>query len=171
MASLGLSEREQAGCRQLLELLETEELLALTDTVTNRLVHPENRQGSRGPRRSTVPPAAAFPAQPPQRLCLARGRCVAAAGGVLTALGSCGEARTCVWLGCRCGEPLPAAAGARSAAGRWLWPRNWRLLVFVAGFQISSTCFCLLGILSPAPWVGFERCCGPAVPCWCSKTC
>ncbi|KAM9300179.1 uncharacterized protein C3orf38 homolog [Morus bassanus] len=43
-ASLGLSEWEQAGCRQLLELLETEELMALTDTVTNRLVHPENRQ-------------------------------------------------------------------------------------------------------------------------------
>ncbi|POI29875.1 hypothetical protein CIB84_006375 [Bambusicola thoracicus] len=44
MASLGLSEREQAGCRQILELLETEELMTLTDTVTNRLVHPENRQ-------------------------------------------------------------------------------------------------------------------------------
>ncbi|XP_021257031.1 uncharacterized protein C3orf38 homolog [Numida meleagris] len=44
MASLGLSEREQAGCREMLELLETEELMALTDTVTNRLVHPENRQ-------------------------------------------------------------------------------------------------------------------------------
>ncbi|XP_042665879.1 uncharacterized protein C3orf38 homolog [Centrocercus urophasianus] len=44
MASLGLSEREQAGCRDILELLETEELMALTDTVTNRLIHPENRQ-------------------------------------------------------------------------------------------------------------------------------
>ncbi|KAM6319675.1 uncharacterized protein C3orf38 homolog [Podargus strigoides] len=44
MASLGLSEREQAACRELLELLETEELMALTDTVTNRLVHPESRQ-------------------------------------------------------------------------------------------------------------------------------
>ncbi|KAF1491278.1 hypothetical protein FQV08_0014406, partial [Pygoscelis antarcticus] len=44
MASLGLSEREQAGCRELLEFLETEELMALTDTVTNRLVHPESRQ-------------------------------------------------------------------------------------------------------------------------------
>ncbi|XP_074013398.1 uncharacterized protein C3orf38 homolog [Numenius arquata] len=44
MASLGLNEREQAGCRQLLEFLETQELMALTDTVTNRLVHPENRQ-------------------------------------------------------------------------------------------------------------------------------
>ncbi|XP_025914120.1 uncharacterized protein C3orf38 homolog [Apteryx rowi] len=44
MASLGLSEREQAGCRELLEFLETEELLALTDTITNRLVHPESRQ-------------------------------------------------------------------------------------------------------------------------------
>ncbi|KAI6079564.1 hypothetical protein LUU34_00926900 [Aix galericulata] len=44
MAAAGLSEREQAGCRQLLELLGTEELLALTDTITNRLVHPESRQ-------------------------------------------------------------------------------------------------------------------------------
>ncbi|KAM6438847.1 uncharacterized protein C3orf38 homolog [Rhynochetos jubatus] len=44
MASLGLSQREQAACRDLLELLETEELMALTDTVTNRLVHPESRQ-------------------------------------------------------------------------------------------------------------------------------
>uniref|UniRef100_A0A8C3KFI4 Uncharacterized protein n=1 Tax=Calidris pygmaea TaxID=425635 RepID=A0A8C3KFI4_9CHAR len=44
MASVGLNEREQAGCRQLLEFLETQELMALTDTVTNRLVHPENRQ-------------------------------------------------------------------------------------------------------------------------------
>ncbi|XP_074890173.1 uncharacterized protein C3orf38 homolog [Buteo buteo] len=44
MASLGLSERERAGCRDLLEFLETEELMALTDTITNRLVHPESRQ-------------------------------------------------------------------------------------------------------------------------------
>ncbi|XP_041336236.1 uncharacterized protein C3orf38 homolog [Pyrgilauda ruficollis] len=44
MAGPGLSERERAGCRDLLELLHTEELLALTDTVTNRLVHPESRQ-------------------------------------------------------------------------------------------------------------------------------
>ncbi|RMC01723.1 hypothetical protein DUI87_21739 [Hirundo rustica rustica] len=44
MAGSGLSERERAGCRDLLELLHTEELLALTDTVTNRLVHPESRQ-------------------------------------------------------------------------------------------------------------------------------
>lgn len=47
MAASGLSERERAGCRDLLELLQTEELLALTDTVTNRLVHPESRQGAR----------------------------------------------------------------------------------------------------------------------------
>ncbi|XP_051483494.1 uncharacterized protein C3orf38 homolog [Apus apus] len=40
----GLSPREQAGCRELLEFLETAELAALTDTVTNRLVHPESRQ-------------------------------------------------------------------------------------------------------------------------------
>ncbi|XP_051636213.1 uncharacterized protein C3orf38 homolog [Manacus candei] len=40
----GLSERERAGCRALLELLSTEELMALTDTVTSRMVHPESRQ-------------------------------------------------------------------------------------------------------------------------------
>lgn len=51
MASLGLSERERAGCRDLLEFLETEELMALTDTITNRLVHPESRQGARRPGR------------------------------------------------------------------------------------------------------------------------
>ncbi|KAM6309979.1 uncharacterized protein C3orf38 homolog [Aegotheles albertisi] len=44
MAAPGLSEQEQAACRGLLELLGTEELMALTDTVTNRLVHPESRQ-------------------------------------------------------------------------------------------------------------------------------
>uniref|UniRef100_A0A8C7EDB1 Uncharacterized protein n=1 Tax=Nothoprocta perdicaria TaxID=30464 RepID=A0A8C7EDB1_NOTPE len=44
MAALGLSERERAGCRDLLEFLDTEELVALTDTITNRLVHPESRQ-------------------------------------------------------------------------------------------------------------------------------
>ncbi|XP_071613175.1 uncharacterized protein C3orf38 homolog [Heliangelus exortis] len=44
MTSLGLSEREQAACRELLEFLGTNDLMALTDTVTNRLVHPENRQ-------------------------------------------------------------------------------------------------------------------------------
>lgn len=52
MAAAGLSEREQAGCRQLLELLGTEELLALTDTITNRLVHPESRQGAAAPPRA-----------------------------------------------------------------------------------------------------------------------
>uniref|UniRef100_A0A8C8R805 Chromosome 3 open reading frame 38 n=1 Tax=Pelusios castaneus TaxID=367368 RepID=A0A8C8R805_9SAUR len=41
---MGLSERERAECRKLLELLETDELMALADTVTNRLVLPEGRQ-------------------------------------------------------------------------------------------------------------------------------
>lgn len=63
MAALGLSERERAGCRDLLELLETEELIALTDTVTSRLVHPESRQGARSPGRER--PAAALPAPGP----------------------------------------------------------------------------------------------------------
>lgn len=41
---MGLSERERAGCRALLEQMATDELMALTDTVTNRLVLPQSRQ-------------------------------------------------------------------------------------------------------------------------------
>lgn len=79
MASLGLSEREQAGCRQILELLETEELLALTDTVTNRLVHPENRQGVRIPlRRAAFRPVAPISERGSGRL----PSCLSAAEGV-----------------------------------------------------------------------------------------
>ncbi|XP_048351515.1 uncharacterized protein C3orf38 homolog [Sphaerodactylus townsendi] len=40
----GMSEREQSGCQELLELLDNDDLMALTDTVTNRLVQPESRQ-------------------------------------------------------------------------------------------------------------------------------
>lgn len=40
----GLSCEEMEGCRNLLDLLDNDEILALCDTVTNRLVHPEDRQ-------------------------------------------------------------------------------------------------------------------------------
>ncbi|KAJ7320388.1 hypothetical protein JRQ81_019899 [Phrynocephalus forsythii] len=40
----GMTERERDGCRELLELLQTDDLMALADTVTNRLVQPEDRQ-------------------------------------------------------------------------------------------------------------------------------
>lgn len=40
----GLSDAEMEGCRQLLGLLEDDEITALCDTVTNRLVQPENRR-------------------------------------------------------------------------------------------------------------------------------
>ncbi|CAI5772859.1 Uncharacterized protein PODLI_1B018667 [Podarcis lilfordi] len=40
----GLTERERDGCRELLDLLHTDDLLSLTDTVTNRLVRPDDRQ-------------------------------------------------------------------------------------------------------------------------------
>ncbi|XP_043854112.1 uncharacterized protein C3orf38 homolog [Dromiciops gliroides] len=40
----GLNKMELEGCRDLLGLMETNEILALCDTVTNRLVHPEGRQ-------------------------------------------------------------------------------------------------------------------------------
>ncbi|KAF7250925.1 hypothetical protein EYD10_03363 [Varanus komodoensis] len=43
-AGAGMTERERDGCRELLELLQTNDLLALTDTVTNRLVQPDNRR-------------------------------------------------------------------------------------------------------------------------------
>ncbi|XP_054830833.1 uncharacterized protein C3orf38 homolog isoform X2 [Eublepharis macularius] len=46
-AGAGMSEREQNGCRELLKLLNTDDLIALTDTVTNRLVQPDNRQAIR----------------------------------------------------------------------------------------------------------------------------
>ncbi|XP_065279818.1 LOW QUALITY PROTEIN: uncharacterized protein C3orf38 homolog [Emys orbicularis] len=42
--TMGLSERERAGCRVLLEQMATDELMALTDTITNRLVLPQSRQ-------------------------------------------------------------------------------------------------------------------------------
>ncbi|XP_075857112.1 uncharacterized protein C3orf38 homolog isoform X3 [Microcebus murinus] len=40
----GLSSPEMEGCRDLLGLLDNDEIMALCDTVTNRLVHPEDRQ-------------------------------------------------------------------------------------------------------------------------------
>ncbi|XP_008105955.2 uncharacterized protein C3orf38 homolog [Anolis carolinensis] len=43
-ARAGMSELERDGCRELLGLLDTDDLLALTDTVTARLVQPDDRQ-------------------------------------------------------------------------------------------------------------------------------
>ncbi|KAK9402246.1 putative protein C3orf38 like [Crotalus adamanteus] len=43
-AGAGMNERERDGCRELLDLLQTDDLLALADTVTSRLVQPSNRQ-------------------------------------------------------------------------------------------------------------------------------
>ncbi|XP_008830460.1 uncharacterized protein C3orf38 homolog isoform X2 [Nannospalax galili] len=40
----GLSHEEMEGCRNLLGLLDNDEIMALCDTVTNRLVQPEDRQ-------------------------------------------------------------------------------------------------------------------------------
>ncbi|XP_007951465.1 uncharacterized protein C3orf38 homolog [Orycteropus afer afer] len=40
----GLSQPEMEGCRNLLGLLDNDEIMALCDTVTNRLVKPEDRQ-------------------------------------------------------------------------------------------------------------------------------
>lgn len=45
----GLSYPEREGCRKLLGLLENEEIMALCDTITNRLVQPEDRQGKGRP--------------------------------------------------------------------------------------------------------------------------
>jgi hypothetical protein len=41
----GLSPLEKEGCRNLLGLLDNDEIMALCDTVTNRLVQPKDRQG------------------------------------------------------------------------------------------------------------------------------
>lgn len=43
----GLSHLESEGCRNLLGLLDNDEIMALCDTVTNRLVQPVDRQGRR----------------------------------------------------------------------------------------------------------------------------
>uniref|UniRef100_A0A7N4PVY8 Chromosome 3 open reading frame 38 n=1 Tax=Sarcophilus harrisii TaxID=9305 RepID=A0A7N4PVY8_SARHA len=40
----GLNKIELEGCRDLLGLMETSEILALCDTITNRLVQPQDRQ-------------------------------------------------------------------------------------------------------------------------------
>ncbi|XP_055286262.1 uncharacterized protein C3orf38 homolog isoform X2 [Moschus berezovskii] len=40
----GLSYTEMEGCRNLLNLLDNDEIMALCDTITNRLVQPEDRQ-------------------------------------------------------------------------------------------------------------------------------
>lgn len=41
----GLSHLETEGCRELLGLLDNDVIMALCDTVTNRLVQPVDRQG------------------------------------------------------------------------------------------------------------------------------
>jgi len=41
-----MSLKEQSGCRKLLRLLTLDDLLALKDTVTNRLIAVESTQGS-----------------------------------------------------------------------------------------------------------------------------
>ncbi|XP_053168381.1 uncharacterized protein C3orf38 homolog [Hemicordylus capensis] len=43
-AGAGMTERERDGCREVLELLRNDDLMALTETVTNRLVEPDTRQ-------------------------------------------------------------------------------------------------------------------------------
>ncbi|EHB02344.1 hypothetical protein GW7_04313 [Heterocephalus glaber] len=40
----GLSQSEMEGCHNLLSLLDNDEIMALCNTITNCLVHPENRQ-------------------------------------------------------------------------------------------------------------------------------
>ncbi|XP_006894206.1 PREDICTED: uncharacterized protein C3orf38 homolog [Elephantulus edwardii] len=50
----GLSQPEIEGCRNLLGLLDNNEIMSLCDTVTNRLVQPEDRQATQG---VIIPPA------------------------------------------------------------------------------------------------------------------
>lgn len=49
----GLSYTEMEGCRNLLSLLDNDEIMALCDTITNRLVQPEDRQGKGRPHPPT----------------------------------------------------------------------------------------------------------------------
>lgn len=96
----GLSNPEREGCRNLLGLLDDDEIMALCDTITNRLVQPENRQGKDRPfsPRAAVPPQAS----PGPQVAGALGwqRCEASlltcpgplGGG---ALGNCGPAVPC----------------------------------------------------------------------------
>lgn len=67
----GLSDPEREGCRRLLDQLDNDDIRALCDTITNRLVQPENRQGEDKPfsQRATAPP----PASPGPRLRERRG--------------------------------------------------------------------------------------------------
>lgn len=51
----GLSHLESEGCRNLLGMLDNDEIMALCDTVTNRLVQPVDRQGRRGHGDSSPP--------------------------------------------------------------------------------------------------------------------
>ncbi|XP_066476820.1 uncharacterized protein C3orf38 homolog [Tiliqua scincoides] len=43
-AGAGMTDLERGGCQEVLELLPTEDLMALVDTVTNRLVQPSSRK-------------------------------------------------------------------------------------------------------------------------------
>lgn len=63
----GLSYPETEGCRKLLGLLENEDIMALCDTITNRLVQPEDRQGKgrASPTAAAPPRASAAPGSGP----------------------------------------------------------------------------------------------------------
>lgn len=75
----GLSYTEMEGCRNLLSLLDNDEIMALCDTITNRLVQPEDRQGKGSPHS---PPSKGWPslhrphsaASLPERVSGGRGR-------------------------------------------------------------------------------------------------
>ncbi|XP_036914904.1 uncharacterized protein C3orf38 homolog isoform X2 [Sturnira hondurensis] len=57
----GLSDPEREGCRNMLGLLDNDDIMALCDTITNRLVQPEDRQGK---ARTLSPRPAAAPQTP-----------------------------------------------------------------------------------------------------------
>ena len=60
----GLSDPEREGCRNMLCLLDNDDLMALCDTITNRLVQPEDRQGKArtlSPRSAAAPQASLAP--------------------------------------------------------------------------------------------------------------
>lgn len=57
----GLSHLETEGCRHLLGLLDDDEIMALCDTVTNRLVQPVDRQGTASLRSAGSGPLGSGP--------------------------------------------------------------------------------------------------------------
>lgn len=128
----GLSHPEREGCRNLLGLLDNSEIVALCDTITNRLVQPENRQGK---DRRFSPKAAAPPQASPRPPAVGAEEL---RGFALSPSRNAGEPRP---------PPVPwgrnAASGCPAAPCTW---RRWLLKAalppgFIHVLLLASACF------------------------------